>query len=65
MIGLKGRGVDVSVLFQPNGPVESLAIHPDLNYVTANESVQVLLEKQVGGNDEIGEIRVTRHECCN
>ena len=55
----------MSVLVQPSGPVESLAIPPYLSYVTANESVQVLLEKQVGGNDEIGEIRVTRHECCN
>jgi len=61
----KEREIDVFVLVQPNGLAGSLAIHPDLNYVTANESVQVLLEKQVGGNDEIGEIRVTRHECCN
>ena len=61
----KEHGIDVFVLVQPNGPVESLAIHPDLNYETGNESVQVLLEERVGGNDEIGEIRVTRHECCN
>ena len=61
----KERGTDVFVLVQPNGPVESLAIHPDLNCVTASESVQVLLEEQVGGNDGIGETRVTRHGYCN
>jgi hypothetical protein len=65
MIGLKGREVDGSVLVQPNGRVESLAIHPDLNYVTGNESVQVLKEERVGVNDGIGGIHVTRHEYCN
>ena len=65
MIGLKGREVDVSVLVQPNGRVESLAIHPYLNYVTGNESVQVHKEERVGVNDGIGEIHVTRHEYCN
>ena len=65
MIDSKGREVDVSVLVQPNGPVESLAIPPYLNYVTENESVQVHWEERVGENDGIGEIHVTRHGCCN
>lgn len=61
----KERGIDVLVLVQPNGLAGSLAIHPYLNCVTENESVQVFLEEQVGGNDGIGETRVTRHGCCN
>jgi hypothetical protein len=55
----------VSVLVRSNGRVESLAIHPYLNYVTGIESVQVHKDERVGVNDGIGETRVTRHEYCN
>jgi hypothetical protein len=65
MLDWKGRGVDLSVLVQPNDQVENLAIHLDLSYVTGNESVQIHKEERVGVNDGIGEIHVTRHEYYN